>query len=70
MLIIYGCTIGTFVFFYLTGAIMVSTDDISKEVNIALYDTMTRYGSDSDVTEAWDTVMEEVSKRLSINRIL
>ncbi len=42
MLIIYGTALGVFVFFYISGAIVISVDDIADEVEKPLYDTLER----------------------------
>ena len=66
MLIIYGCVLGAFVFFYMSGAIVISVEDVKKEVAAALLDTLERYEPDSvtdndqKIVEAWNSVMEEV----------
>ncbi len=68
MLIIYGCVLGAFVFFYMSGAIVISVEDVKKEVDAALLDTLERYEPDSvtdndqKIVEAWNSVMEEVRK--------
>jgi len=69
LLLIYATAVGAFVFFYVSGAIVVSVQDIADEIEKPLFDTLTRYdqnvasGDQAEIVRAWNLLQDEVGMR-------
>ncbi len=81
-LTLYAVALGAFVFFYMSGAIWVSVQDVESEIEKPLNESLKKYVDDViDTTElyrsveigdklVWDKVMEQVRTKIAFKHKL